>query len=234
MLREIGKNNYSDEAALKSKQIAERARKLKGSLTEVAVETRREIRLDSSELKRKWLIRIENLSVDSPSGDLLFRVQKLDIAQDERIVLLGANGSGKSSFLKTMRRAFADPVWAREIGIQITPQARPGYLDQHLSDLPLSRTIWQFVADLGIPEQAAKARLVDAGFAYQDQERPISKLSHGERARLICLRCSYCGRTFTFSTSQPTIWILLDRNNLRQRWSTTVRRACWCLMTALL
>lgn len=202
-LREIGKNNYSDEAALKSKQIAARARKLKDNLTEVAVETRRDIQLDSSELKRKWLIRIEDLAVHSPAGDLLFRIDKLDIAQDERIVLLGPNGSGKSSFLKVMRQAFANSPSARAMGIQITPQARPGYLDQHLSDLPLDKTIRDFVTGLGIVEQVAKGRLIEAGFAFHDQERRIRLLSHGERARLYLLALKLIRPNF-YLLDEPT------------------------------
>ncbi len=202
-LREIGRNNYSDDAALKSRQIVERARKMKESLTDVAVETRREIRLDSSELNRKWLIRIDNVNVRSPTGDLLFKTGKLDIAQDERIVLQGPNGSGKSSFLKVMRQAFDDSERANQLGIQITPQARLGYLDQHLSDLPLKKTIRQFIVDLGFPEQLAKVRLVDAGFPFRDQERPVGVLSYGERSRLYLLSLQLLRPNF-YLLDEPT------------------------------
>ena len=202
-LREIGRNNYSDEAALKSRQIAERARKLKENLTDVAVEARREIRFDSSELKRKWLVRIDNVAVCSPAGEVLFTIAKLDIAQDERLVLQGPNGSGKSSLLRLMRQAFEDPEWAKLRGIQITPQARLGYLDQHLSDLPLKKTIRRFIVDLGFPEQIAKARLVEAGFPFRDQERPIGVLSHGERSRLYLLSLQLLRPNF-YLLDEPT------------------------------
>lgn len=202
-LREIGRNNYSDVAALKSKQIAERARKMKENLTDVAVEVRREIRLESSELKRKWLIRIDNVDVRSPTGDLLFKIGKLDIAQDERLVLQGPNGSGKSSFLKIMRQAFDDPERAKQLGIQITPQARLGYLDQHLSNLPRKKTIRQFIIDLGFPEQLATARLVEAGFQFRDQKRPISVLSYGEQSRLYLLSLQLLRPNF-YLLDEPT------------------------------
>jgi len=202
-LREIGRNNYSDDAALKSRQIAERARKMKENLTDVAVEARREIRLDSSELKRKWLIRIDNVDVRSPTGELLFKIGKLDIAQNERLVIQGPNGSGKSSFLKMMRQAFDDPERAKQLGIQITPQARLGYLDQNLSDLPLETTIRKFIVDLGFPEQLAKVRLVDAGFPFREQERPVGVLGHGERSRLYLLSLQLLRPNF-YLLDEPT------------------------------
>lgn len=202
-LREIGKNNYSDDAALKAKQISERARKIKENLTDVAVERRREIQLNSSHLKRKWLVRMEDVDVRSPTGDVLFHVDKLDIGPNERVILNGHNGAGKSTFLQMLRKAFADPEGAKKNGIQIAQQADLGYLDQHLSDLPLKKTLRQFVSELGVSDQVATAKLVDAGFPYRDQKRPIGVLSHGERSRLYLLALQIMRPNF-YLLDEPT------------------------------
>lgn len=184
-LRQVGVNFFSDAALTRAKQMERRIESLRAQVTPVYDETRREIKLNSSDTHAKYLINLENVTIKAPDGKLLFQIPKLAIARGERIVVLGENGAGKSQFIQHLLRAFADPERARNDGIQITPTAKLGYVDQHLSTLPLAETVRDYVAEIsGKQHQNVAALLVTVGFAYESQDLKIGSLSQGQRARL--------------------------------------------------
>jgi ATPase subunit of ABC transporter with duplicated ATPase domains len=204
-LRQIGKNDHSDEAALKARRMADRAKELKASMTEVPTEIRRDVKLATSDVAAKWLVRIQNLVVSAPDGRPLFTVDKMDLAQGDRVVILGMNGAGKSCFVDTIHQAFKDLGAAKEKGIQITPLANLGYVDQHLSGLPLDFTMRDYIADrFRLPPQGITSKLVETGFPYNVQEKKISQLSYGERSRLYLLG---------LRLAQPNFYIMDEPTN---------------------
>ncbi len=187
-LRQIGVNNYSDEALKKSVLIARRAEKARAQVTEIHIEDRRDIKLTNSGTHAKRLVEFKNLKVETPDNRLLFAIESLDVVQDERLVILGVNGSGKSRFVERLHAAFADFDSAKQNGITITPSARLGYVDQHLSGLPLDKSMHDFIAEqFSLPSQRVTSRLVEAGFPFETQGKKIGVLSHGERSRLYLL-----------------------------------------------
>ena len=98
--RQIGKDNYSDAALQKAKQIERRAARLRSQLTSVYNESRRDVKLGSSSTHAKRLVLIENVEIKSPDGVSLFKIDKLEVSQGDRIVVLGENGVGKSQFIQ--------------------------------------------------------------------------------------------------------------------------------------
>jgi ATPase subunit of ABC transporter with duplicated ATPase domains len=187
-LRQIGINKFSDSSLKRSAQIAKRAEAIKAQTTEVYVEGKREVRLSNSGTHAKYMMQLQNVDVSAPDGKHLFHIEKLSIGQDERLILMGVNGAGKSQFIQMLRRAFADKDTAKQEGISIGPSIQLGYIDQQLSQLPLNKGIKDFIVGQGtLPPQRVIPTLVEAGFPYENQDKKIERLSYGERSRLSLL-----------------------------------------------
>jgi len=203
-LRQVGVNKHSDAALKKSVQIAKRAETIETKLTEVHVEERRDIKLGNSGIQSKRLVRIENVPIQAPDGTFLFHIDKLDVMQGDRLLILGPNGSGKSQFLAHLCRAFLGVEAAKTNGVTITPSAKLGYIDQHLSRLPLLVSIKDYIArEFCLDNQRTTSILVNAGFPMPKQGTKLGALSHGQRARLALLGLHLSSPNF-YILDEPT------------------------------
>jgi len=180
-LTNIGINSGSDLLTVKAKQLKDRAAKIEAAATAVHKERSGEIRLGNSGTHAKVLLAVENVGVTTPTGQLLFQIDKLHVFQGDRIVLLGRNGAGKSQLVRLIHQAMTGRVVP---GIKVTPSVVLGYTDQDLSQLPATATPSDIVARFKLGDQRARALLAGAGFVVEKQERPIAKLSFGQKARL--------------------------------------------------
>jgi ATPase subunit of ABC transporter with duplicated ATPase domains len=187
-LKNIGINSGSDLLITKTKQLKDRAAKIEERVVETHKERSGEIRLANRGTHAKLLVGIENVTVSTPVGTPLFRIDKLHIFQGDRIVLLGRNGTGKSQFVKLLNRAIAD---GGVEGIKVTPSVVLGYTDQDMSQLPDRETPEAFIGErFKLPDARVRSLLAAAGFTIEKQGRPMSELSFGQRARvgLLALR----------------------------------------------
>src|SRR5690606_21060937 len=105
-----------------------------------------EIRLANAGTHATVLVAIEGLTVRTPDGRALFSIPKLHLFQGDRLVLLGANGAGKSQFMKLMIRAMMGEVVP---AIRVTASLRMGATDQEMSQLDGYGTPFEFVTQLG-------------------------------------------------------------------------------------
>ena len=106
-LKNVGINSGSDLLLKKSKQLRERAAALEQTLASVHAERSGDIRLANRGTHAKVMLALAGRRCRAPDGRLLFRIDKLDIFQQDRIVVLGRNGVGKSQFVRLLRRALA-------------------------------------------------------------------------------------------------------------------------------
>ncbi|WP_108398935.1 ATP-binding cassette domain-containing protein [Devosia submarina] len=181
-LTNIGINSGSDLLVVKSKYLRERAEKIETRVLSVHKERSGEIKLGNSGAQAKVMAAIEDVEVRAPSGDKLFRIDKLHIFQGDRLVILGRNGAGKSQFMGLLHRAMRGEETA---GIRISPQVVPGYVDQAMSFLPDKRSPLDYITGaFNEGDQRSKSLLAAAGFPLEKQDRPIGQLSFGQRARL--------------------------------------------------
>lgn len=181
-LTNIGINSGSDLLVVKSKYLRERAANIETAVLAVHKERSGDIRLGNSGAQAKVMLAMENVEVTSPVGDKLFRIEKLHVFQGDRLVILGRNGTGKSQFIGLVHRSM---LGAETPGIRVSPQVVPGYVDQAMSFLPGKETLLGYITsrfDEG--DQRSKSLLAAAGFSMEKQDRPISELSFGQRARL--------------------------------------------------
>jgi ATPase subunit of ABC transporter with duplicated ATPase domains len=187
-LTNIGINSGSDLLVSKAKQLKDRAAKIEETAKPAHKERSGEIRLANSGTHAKVLIAVENLTVTTPPGDPLFRIEKLHIFQGDRIVLLGRNGAGKSQFVKLLHRAMIEPDTVP--GIRVTPSIVLGYADQDMSQLPTRGSPRDYIERFSLGNQRTTALLAAAGFPIEKQTKPITQLSFGQKARfgLLALR----------------------------------------------
>ncbi len=177
-LKNVGVNSGSDLLLKKSKQLNARAEAIEQSARPLAKQRTGEVRLANSGTHAKVLITLDDIQVTTPTGTPLFRTGKLRIFQSDRIVITGANGTGKSQLVRLLR-ANATP------GLTIAPSVITGYIDQQMSQLPATDTAIGFIAGtFRLGDQRSLSLLAGAGFDVETQKRPISKLSPGQKARL--------------------------------------------------
>jgi ATPase subunit of ABC transporter with duplicated ATPase domains len=182
-LRNTGINSGSDLALTKAKQLKKRAEAIEARLQTLHKERPGEIRLTNRGTHAKVLVALENVTVHRPDGAPLFAVPKLEIAQGDRIVVLGKNGVGKSRLVHLLHRAMAGEGEAA--GVRISPSVVLGYMDQDMAQLPDRETAHGFIASaFRQGDQRSRALLAGAGFSIEKQDLPIARLSPGEKARL--------------------------------------------------
>jgi ATPase subunit of ABC transporter with duplicated ATPase domains len=184
-LNNLGINSGSDLLLSKTRQLKQRAEKLEETAKPAHVErSAGTIKLANRDTHAKVLIRLNDATITTPDGRLLFRTGKQFICRGDRIALLAENGAGKTRLVATLRQAIGNPEQA-STEIKVTQSLILGYCDQALADLtdtdtPMRAIITRF--DLG--DQRARALLAGAGLSIEMQGRPIGRLSGGQKARL--------------------------------------------------
>ncbi|MFC1458993.1 ABC-F family ATP-binding cassette domain-containing protein [Microvirga arabica] len=190
-LRNVGINSGSDAAQIKSAQIKRRADALEQTARSLHKERSGEIRLGNRGTHARVLVALENVTVEAPDGRKLFAIPKLEVAQGDRIVVLGRNGTGKSQLVQLLHRAMLAPDGLP--GIRVSPSLALGYVDQDMRQLPDKATAHDFILSrFRLGDQRSRAVLAEAGFFIERQGLPIAKLSPGQKARLglLALRLS--------------------------------------------
>lgn len=187
------KKGFSEGLARRSKAVQTRVDKLKAEKTEDFKEAKRDLKLDYSDVSASSLVTIEDVIIDTPNGDPIFSISKLQVAKGDRIAILGVNGSGKSQFLRHLIEAVERQKEAFQSGsgFRISPQIKLGYLDQHLETLGDNDSLYKYLNDrFGLDRTQITREMVNAGFPITQQHQKLSDLSGGEKARfaLMCLK----------------------------------------------
>jgi ATPase subunit of ABC transporter with duplicated ATPase domains len=200
-LTNIGINSGSDLLTVKAKQLKDRAARIEGAVRDGHKERSGEIRLANRGIHARVLLGIENTTVATPAGAPLFAIDKLHVFQGDRIVLLGANGAGKSQLVKLIHRAMTGEA---VVGIKVTPSLVLGYTDQEMSQLPAKGSPAEFIGTrFRLPDNRVTSLLAAAGFPVEKQDRPMARLSFGQRARLGLLALRLTNPNF-YLMDEPT------------------------------
>ena len=184
-LKNIGINSGSDLLITKTKQLNERAAQMEAAAKPAHHErSAGAIRLTNSGTHAKALITLDDVTVQTPDGRLLYKTGQKWILPGDRIVLLGANGTGKTRLVRMVQQALAGDGGP----VKSAPSVAPAYSDQHLSqlsdgDTPMTAVAGQF--DIGY--QRARGVLAGAGVSIRMQDTKIGALSGGQKARLAML-----------------------------------------------
>ena len=183
-LKNIGINSGSDLLITKTKQLTERAAKIEAAAKPAHREKGAgEIKLGNAGTHAKALVTFDDVQVSTPDGRPLYTSGQKWITPGDRIVLLGANGTGKTQLMNMVYRALI----GKDSTVKSAPSVTLGYSDQHLSQLTPTDTPMQAIGDFGLGDQRARGLLAAAGVMIQMQDTPLAKLSGGQKARLAML-----------------------------------------------
>lgn len=209
-LNNIGINSGSDLLVVKTKQLKDRAEKLEDAAKPAHMErSAGAIRLAGQSSHVRALVTMDGLDVVTPDNQVLYKTGRLWINPGDRIVLLGANGTGKTCLLTMVRNVItgAEPDSA---ALKATPSLVLGYSDQALSELndhhtPLETVMRRF--DIG--DQKARSLLAGAGMNIDIQSKAVLHLSGGQKARLAMLVLRLTQPNFTI-LDEPTNHLDID------------------------
>ncbi len=136
------------------------------------------------------LINLDRASVGYTPGKPILKNLTLRIDPDDRIALLGSNGNGKSTFAKLLIGKLKPETGQ----MSASPRMTIGYFAQHqMDELADGRTPFDYISEL-MPDRPVadrRARLGAAGFGATLADQPCSKLSGGEKARLLFLVATF-------------------------------------------
>jgi ATPase subunit of ABC transporter with duplicated ATPase domains len=202
-LHNIGVNSGSDLLITKTKQLKQRAERLETAARPAHQERGAgAIRLDHRGSHVKVLMALDNAAVRTPDGTLLFKTGKLFIHQGDRVVLLGANGTGKTRLVRLVKAAIEGAVAGAEV--KAAGSLVLGYGDQGLADLADDDTPLKAITrPFDVGDQRARSLLAGAGIEILAQEKPIGYLSGGQKARLAMLVLRLIRPTF-YLLDEPT------------------------------
>ena len=112
----------------------------------------------------------------------LFTDLNMEIKRGEKVSLIGANGTGKTTILKIINRL----VPKNEGNVILGSRVKIGYYDQEHQVLSLNKTIFEEISDAYPDLTNTKIRNVLAAFLFtgEDVFKRISDLSGGERGRV--------------------------------------------------
>lgn len=137
-------------------------------------------------------------SVSSVVSSALFTSPDLELRWQERAALLGPNGSGKTTFLKTALGGLSPLGGSAELGASLIV----GYFAQAHDQLDPKSTIIDTLRERGegfgkrLSEADARYFLAQFLFRQDDVFKPVGGLSGGERARLALAILSLQGANF--------------------------------------
>lgn len=128
------------------------------------------------------IISLRNFSVNLPNGKDLIQNITLDVFAGEHIALIGENGCGKSTLVKSI-------IGINNLNytgiINIGPSVRIGYIPQIISFKDDKQSLLDyFRLSTGLSEQMARQILVGFQFYNDDIKKRVGSLSGGERMKV--------------------------------------------------
>ena len=171
------------------------------------------IKFDSARPSGKEVLILKDLAVGYPDKTMLKDIS-FQINKGDRVAIIGQNGIGKSTLLKTVMKQL--PV--KNGSIKYGASLDIGYYDQELQGLDYSKTvidtIWDRHKDMN--EKDIRSILASFLFTAKDIDKQVSQLSGGQRARLTLTVLSMEHNNFLLM-DEPTNHLDLDAKEVLEK-----------------
>lgn len=155
--------------------------------------------LQTGQRSSQVVLRTKSLQVGYP-GKPLFTADDITLQRQEVAALMGANGSGKSTFLKLLLGK-TEPLHGR---VQLGDAVQVGYFAQaHETLNPAHTVLDELLALQNLPPGAARDHLARYLFRGDEVFKPVSALSGGERGRLALAKLALLPANFLL-LDEPT------------------------------
>jgi ATP-binding cassette, subfamily F, member 3 len=130
----------------------------------------------------KEAVKAEGLAVGYPDAEPLVSGLDFVLYRGDRVGIVGPNGCGKSTLMKTLLGQIA-PLAGK---VQLGHEVRVGYFDQKLSELDEDKSLIEEIRSIrgDLNEDGARAFLGRFRFSGDDAFKKVRGLSGGERNRL--------------------------------------------------
>ena len=145
------------------------------------------LRIDNAASSGDRVVKIEDLSFAYPGGEMLVRDFTADILKGERIGIVGANGTGKTTLLKLVTGRLQPTAGAVTLGTRV----EMAFFDQLREELDPEVSVAEAVnkdrdtVTVGGVTKHIYAYLADFLFTPERARTPVKALSGGEKARLL-------------------------------------------------
>ncbi len=139
------------------------------------------INFTSERLSGKEVLILRNLTIGYPGKTMVHDIS-LQINKGDRVAVIGQNGIGKSTLLKTIMKKLNPQNGSIKYGAALDV----GYYDQELQLLDPTKTVIDTVWDRHktMPEKDVRSILASFLFTAKDIDKTVGQLSGGQKARL--------------------------------------------------
>jgi ATP-binding cassette subfamily F protein 3 len=169
-------------------------------------------RLVPSKDSSNIILRVNAAEIGYP-GKVLFQAQQLELRRSECAALIGPNGSGKTTFLKTLLGQIEPLIGEVQLGASL----EIGYFAQAHDELNPDHTVLdELLSNREMNPGLARSHLAQYLFRGDDVFKPIRALSGGERGRLALAILALRGANFLL-LDEPTNHLDLPAREVLQQ-----------------
>ncbi len=192
-LADWGRTFDNEDLSRKAKSMEKMIDRMKEDQTEAVEAYPWNLSIAGEQIQADRLIQLKELNVTPPAADVfLYGVDDIAVRPGDRIAVMGANGTGKSSLL----RCCWEKRWSEAGEVRVHPRCRIAFYDQTLRQLPGEASLVEGMVSVGetlgvdLRVSDCEKTIIAAGFKYNQLSQKVSQLSGGERARLLLVSLS--------------------------------------------
>jgi ATP-binding cassette subfamily F protein 3 len=199
----VDRFRYKASKAAQAQSKIKQLDKLAGQkITGSAPDNQVRIQLPGVEKRKNWSLHASRLTIGYGDHQIVANIN-LEIACGQKVIVLGDNGQGKTTLLRTLLGQL--PPLGGKLS-WLPGLAKAYYTQQSTEMLTDNEQVGTYLRQQAAPDIKTEAVLKMAGnflFSEEDLKKPLSVLSGGEKSRL-CLAGLLLGRPDVLVLDEPT------------------------------